>query len=71
MVLQIAEDYQVSRLARYAMSVARAFNNFYEKERVIGENGEVLPERLALVTVFKDIFARVFALLGIDAPEKM
>lgn len=70
-ILQTAEDYQVSRLTRYAMELARAVHNFYEKERVIDENGKVSEPRLALVLATREILARLFKILGIDAPEKM
>ena len=78
-ILQTAEDYQVSRLARYAMELARAFHNFYEKERVIpadaeamaGEGRKIMESRLALVAATREILGRVFDLLGIDKPKKM
>lgn len=70
-VWQTAEDYQVSRLARYAMEAARAVHNFYEKERVIDETGNVSESRLALVAATREILERLFKILGIEAPEKM
>ena len=42
MMRQTSEDYQVNRLARYAAEIARALHNFYEKERVIGEQKEIM-----------------------------
>ncbi len=71
MIRQTAEDYNVSRLARYAMELARAFHNFYEKERVIDEKGKIDEGRLALVAAVKNIFERLFKILGIDTPKKM
>ena len=35
-VAQTAKDYQVHRLTTYALELARALHNFYERERVIG-----------------------------------
>lgn len=70
-ISQTAEDYNVSRLVRYVIAIARTFHNFYEKERVISESGEVVPERLALVAATKNILERLFKLLGIVAPAKM
>lgn len=70
-IQQTAEDYQVSRLTRYAMEIARAFHNFYEKERVIGEPREIMEARLALVGATQNILGRVFDILGIDKPKKM
>lgn len=78
-ILQTAEDYQVSRLTRYAIELAKAVHNFYEKERVIpadakamaGEGREIMNARLALVAATREILAKLFKILGIDAPEKM
>ncbi len=70
-ISQTAEDYQVNRLARYAMEFAKAVHNFYEKERVINEKGEVSEPRLALVAATREVLAKLFKILGIEAPEKM
>lgn len=70
-ILQTSEDYQVSRLARYAMEIAKAVHNFYEKERVIGEDKELMNARLALVAATREILGELFKVLGIAAPEKM
>ncbi len=71
LVLQTATDYQVHRLARYAMDMARAFHHFYELERVITDDAAATAERLQLVLATKNIFEKLFALLGISAPKKM
>lgn len=70
-VRQTAMDYQVSRLTRYALELARTFHNFYEKERVITEDQTLTRARLALVAAAKTIFERLFKLIGISAPKKM
>ena len=66
-----ARDYQVHRLPRYALELARAFHNFYEKERVVGETPEVALARAALVNATGIVLKNLFGLLGISAPEKM
>jgi len=71
LVLASAKDYQVSRLARYAFDLARAVHNFYEKERVIVEDGELMSARLNLIWATKEMLTRLFNLLGIAAPKKM
>ena len=70
-ISQTAVDYQVSRVARYALEIARAVHNFYEKERVIDEKGKVIQSRLALMAATEKVLKQVFGLLGIAAPEKM
>lgn len=71
MIQQTAEDYQVNRLTRYVGEIARAFHNFYEKERVIGEPKEIMEARLVLVSATQNVLGRVFDILGIDKPKKM
>jgi len=70
-IQQTAEDYQVSRLTRYATDLARALHNFYEKERVIGVEPEMMKSRLSLVMAAKTILEKLFGVIGIAAPKKM
>lgn len=67
-----ARDYQVHRLTRYAMDLARAFHNFYEKERILGEeNKDLARARLVLVSATKIVLENLFGILGISAPKRM
>src|SRR3989338_8207539 len=66
-----AEDYQVHRLTRYATELAKAFHNFYEKERVVGSGGDVEKARLYLVLTMKIVLENLFDILGISKPKKM
>ncbi len=66
-----AKDYQVHHLARYALDLAKDFQQFYEKERVIGERQDVKNARLALVQATAVVLENLFTLLGISAPSKM
>jgi len=66
-----ASDYQAHRLIRYALELARAFHNFYEKERVIGEGPDLALARLYLVKATAVVFENLFKVLGISAPKKM
>lgn len=67
----VVSDYGVQRLTRYAISLARAFHDFYEKERIIGEREDLAIPRLLLVCGVKQIFENLFKVLGISAPKKM
>ena len=67
----IAENYEVHRLPRYALELAREFHNFYEKERVITEDKKLTSARLALVAATKIVLANVLNLMGIKAPDRM
>ncbi|MBI2635268.1 MAG: arginine--tRNA ligase [Parcubacteria group bacterium] len=67
----IAINYEVHRLPRYALELAREFHNFYEKERVITEDKKLTSARLALVTATKIVLGNALNLMGIKAPDKM
>ena len=67
----IAKTYEVHRLPRYALELAREFHNFYEKERVITEDEKLTSARLALVEATKIVLANALNLMGIKSPDKM
>ncbi|MDP1719340.1 MAG: arginine--tRNA ligase [bacterium] len=71
LVLQTAKDYQMSRLVRYSLEVARALNNFYEKERVIVADKGLMGARLALVKATRIVLEDVLGLLGVEIPKRM
>ncbi|TSC82231.1 MAG: arginyl-tRNA synthetase [Parcubacteria group bacterium Gr01-1014_19] len=71
LIAQTAKDYQVSRLARYSLEVARAFNNFYEKERVIVDDKKLMGARLALVKATRVVLENVLGILGVAIPKEM
>ncbi len=68
---EISTNYEVHRLPRYALELAREFHNFYEKERVITEDKKLTSARLALVTATKIVLANTLNLMGIKAPDRM
>lgn len=68
---QTARDFEVHRLTRYATELARAFHNFYEKERVLAERKELASARLALVEASQTVLKNLFSIIGISAPGKM
>ncbi len=71
LIAQTGKDYQVSRLARYSLEVARAFNNFYEKERVIVDDKKIMGARLALVKATRIILENTLGILGVAIPKEM
>ena len=66
-----AQDFQVHRIPRYALELARTFHNFYEKCRVISKDKELTSARLALVNATQIVLKNTLDLLNIDAPKKM
>ena len=67
----IAVNYEVHRLPRYSLGLAREFHNFYEKYRVVTEDKNLTSARLGLVTATKIVLANTLNLMGIKAPDKM
>ncbi len=70
-IADTATDYQVHRLTRYALEVAKDFHNFYEREHVIGEEADIASARYQLVKATGVVFESIFDLLGITKPKKM
>lgn len=66
-----AKDYQVHRLPRFSLELARIFHNFYEKYRVITDDPQLTEARLNLVLGTKIILKNLLCLMGMAAPEKM
>jgi len=70
-VEDIARDYQVHRLTKYAYEFAKSFTNFYEKQRVISKDKKFTQARLMLVLATQKTLKKCLDLMGINAPNKM
>lgn len=72
---ELAEEAAMRRepqiLARYGLNLAAVFHNFYEKEKVVAENQNLMSARLILIQAGQIVFQNLFNLLGIDLPKKM
>lgn len=71
LIRDISTSYQVHYLSRYALELARAFHNFYEKERVSGEEKNLVLARASLVKATLIVFENLFKIMNISAPEEM
>jgi arginyl-tRNA synthetase len=71
-IAQAASTAEPSLLARYTFNLARAFNLFYHRHRIIAEEN---PTRRAVLVAAADITRRqmtsALATLGISVPERM
>ncbi len=70
-VIDSAESYKPSILARYLIDVAREFNRFYHNCPVLSSGKEIQQSRLLLINATRQVLANGLALLGIVAPEEM
>ena len=66
-----AADYEPSTIARYALSVCAAFNQFYHNCRIIGAGGSAEGYRLALAAASRNILGRCLDLLGMARTEEI
>ena len=66
-----ALNYNPQAMVRFALDLSREFNNFYEKEKIIGEKQDLTAARLELIKATRIVFKDLFGLLGISLPEKM
>jgi arginyl-tRNA synthetase len=71
-IKQAASSAEPANLAKYAFTLARAFNLFYHRHRIITEEDSI---KKAILTVAADITRRqltaALATLGITVPERM
>jgi len=65
------ENYNPQVLVRFALDLARGFHNFYEKERIIGEENDLMSARLELLRATQIIFRNIFGILGLNFLNKM
>jgi arginyl-tRNA synthetase len=70
-ILEAAELYEPSVIARYVIELAQEFNKFYHKCSVNHSVNEVKQARLLLVFVTQKIMKESMELLGIQCPEVM
>ncbi len=72
LVEAIAENHEPHHLPHYALDLATAFHDFYEKCRVLDEaEPELSRARLRLIAAAKQVLAAALGLMGMSAPDKM
>lgn len=59
-----------SVIAKYALTLARAFNKYYANSKILADD-ETLNGRLALVKAVSTTLTNALAILGVQAPEEM
>lgn len=71
LIAEIAQSYQVHRLADYTLRLADLTNKFYETSPVTGQEPELTQARLALVIATQNVLKNSLNLMGINAPDQM
>ncbi|HEX9630271.1 MAG TPA: arginine--tRNA ligase, partial [Pyrinomonadaceae bacterium] len=71
-IAQCAASAEPANLAKYAFTLARAFNLFYHRHRIIAEEDEVKKAVLiAVANIARQQLTAALATLGIKVPERM
>ncbi|MDE7082326.1 MAG: arginine--tRNA ligase [Clostridia bacterium] len=70
-VLDAAEKYEPSLIARYAVDLSQKYNKFYIDCKILTAEGEAKDFRLALTKAALQTLKNALSLLGIGVPEKM
>jgi len=68
-ILEAGERYNPAVIAEYLLTVARKYNEFYGRHRIVGEKEEVW--RIFLTKTTSSVIKQGLALLGINCLEKM
>ncbi len=71
MIKTSAETRQVYTICRYVQELASEFHSFYNANRVISDDTDMMKARLSLVISVKKVLRNALGLLGVSAPEKM
>lgn len=65
-----AKEYDPSLIGKYALALAKDFNQYYAHHRILNDDNEQMA-RLALVQAVSDVLKSSLALLGVKAPDEM
>lgn len=68
-ILEVSDNYHPNLLASYLIELARSYNLFYQKCRILASEKEEL--RLNLSSAVAKVLQTGLKLLGIEAPERM
>ena len=71
MIKTSAETRQVYTICRYVQELASEFHSFYNSNRVICDDTELMKSRLALVASVKKVLHNALNILAVTAPERM
>ena len=69
-IKQAALNYDPSVIAKYALELAKKFNQYYAHTRILDKD-EAQPARLALTQAVSDVLKSALDLLDIKAPDEM
>ena len=66
-----AKHRYVYTVCRYVQDLAGEFHSFYNSNRVISDDKELMKSRVALVYAIKIVLKNALDILAVNAPERM
>ena len=69
-IKRAADQFEPSIIAKFAISLAQAFNKYYAHTRILDDSSE-RESRLALSYATAVVLKEALALLGVQAPNEM
>ena len=70
-VEQSADSLAPHRIAFYLQDLASEFHVYYNRNKIITDNGELASARLYLINCIQTVLRNGLSLLGISAPRRM
>ena len=70
-LIQVTNKEEPSILSRYLIDLAKAFSNFYNENKILGEEENLQNARIYITYMVSNILKIGMSLLGIQMPEKM
>ena len=70
-LIQVTNKEEPSILSRYLIDLAKVFSNFYNENKILGQEKKVQDTRIYLTFIVSSILKTGMSLLGIQMPEKM
>lgn len=70
-IILSAQNRTVYTICRYVQELAQEFHSFYNSNRVIGEDKELMKSRLALMIAIKTTLKNALDILAVSTPERM
>lgn len=70
-IITAAKQYDPAKITHYVIELATLFHKFYNAQRVMIEDEELMQARLYLCTAVKNTIKNILTMLKIDAPESM
>jgi len=65
------KNFRPNVLAQYLLDLCRDFNHFYQTQKILEGDFDLMISRLTLVVILKDVLKSGLGVLGIEAPEQM